>query len=77
VSDKPPFDTTKACFYLIAFVIAVHCVVVVAGAFACLYAFQEIIDQKWKCDPQGRLGELLSGALAAALAFAGGFTRNK
>jgi hypothetical protein len=77
MSDKPPFDAVKACFYLIAFVIFVHCIVVILGAAACLTYVNEIIEQKWKCDPQGRLSELLSGALAAALAFAGGFTRNR
>jgi hypothetical protein len=73
--DRPPFDTVKASFYLIAFVIVVHCVVVLVGAAACLSVFEQIVENKFKCDAQGRLGELLSGALAAALAFAGGFTR--
>lgn len=68
----PPFDAVKACFYLIALIIAVHCIVVLMGVGVCLYFGQEILEGKFKCDPQNRLSELLGAALAAALAFAGG-----
>ena len=74
-NEPPGFDPVRACFYLIAFIIAVHCVVVLAGVGACLYYSPEILDGKFKCDPQNRLTELLGAALAAALAFAGGQMR--
>ncbi len=76
MSDKPPFDPVKACFYLIAFVIVVECVVVILGIASCLWFAETIIkDPAIMCDPKDRLTSLLTGALAAALAFAGGFTR--
>lgn len=74
--ERPPFDPVRACFYLVAGVIAVHCFVVIAGATLCIVDFERlpVIDGK-RCDPSSRLGDLLAGALAAALAFAGGFNR--
>ncbi len=77
MGDEPPrFDPVRACFYLVAAVIAVHCIVVLAGAAMCMIEWKSLppIDGK-RCDPTNRLGDLLAGALAAALAFAGGFTR--
>ncbi len=74
--DKPPFDSTKACFYLIAAILAFQCVVVLIGVISCAWYLHTIMTvPEVSCDPKGRLSELLSGALAAALAFAGGFTR--
>jgi hypothetical protein len=74
--DKPPFDPVKACFYLIAAILGVECFVVVIGVLSCLYYVETIIkDPNIVCDPKDRLSGLLTGALAAALAFASGFTR--
>jgi hypothetical protein len=43
-----------------------------AGGVACLvYAREIILRPDLKCDPDSRLFQLLSAALAAALAFAG------
>jgi len=73
---KPPFDTVRASFYLVAAIISIHCLVVVAGAISCLWYTEKILsDPAIVCDPKNRLSELLSAALAAALAFAGGLTR--
>lgn len=73
MSGRPPFDPVKAAFYLVALVIGVHCVVVLLGAGLCVY---EILRHgQFDCDPKGRLGELLTGALAAAIAFGGGYVR--
>jgi hypothetical protein len=38
----------------------------------CIFYTELLIDKHVKCDPDGRLGEALSAALASALAFAGG-----
>jgi len=77
MSDKPPFDPVKACFYLIAGILAFECFVVGVGVMSCLWYMETIIkNPEIMCDPKNRLSELLTGALAAALAFAGGFTRN-
>jgi hypothetical protein len=71
VNERPPFDPQRAAFWLIAFVIGVH-VVVLAGGVACLiHAHEIILRPDLKCDPDSRLFQLLSAALAAALAFAG------
>jgi hypothetical protein len=78
MSERPPFDPVRACFFLVAGVIAVHCLVVLAGATLCVveWSSMPLVDGK-RCDPSSRLGDLLAGALAAALAFAGGFNRPK
>lgn len=79
---KPPeenskrFDPIKACFYLIAFIIGSQVLVVMMGAFACAFYYDQIMTGHFQCDKDGRLDGLLSSALSAALAFAGGFTRN-
>lgn len=66
------FNIVRACFWLVAFVIGAHVVAVLTAEMACLYYVEAIIEGKAKCDVDGRLTEVLAGALAAALAFAGG-----
>jgi hypothetical protein len=75
-SGDGPFDPVKASFYLIAGVIGVHCVVVLAGvAFCWIHPEQEHLE---RCSGlRGQLIETLAAAMAAALAFAGGFRRDK
>lgn len=76
--SRPPFDIVKATFYLVAFVIGVHALVVLGGMGACLWNAEAILSSPTNyCDPQGRLSELLAAALAAVLAFTGGRMRNK
>jgi NAD(P)H-hydrate repair Nnr-like enzyme with NAD(P)H-hydrate dehydratase domain len=71
---RPPFDPIRASFYLVASVIAVHCVVVLVGAGVCVYE-KLAYGTAYECDAKGRLGDLLAGVLAAAIAFSGGFAR--
>lgn len=71
--DRPPFDGVRASFFLVAFVICIHALVVLLGAGLCFY--EVLIGTVTECDAKGRLGDLLAGALAAALAFSGGFIR--
>lgn len=66
-----PFDPVRATFWLVALVIGVHAVVVLLGAGLCFYEIAA--GSQTECDAKGRLGDLLAGALAAALAFSGGF----
>ena len=73
---KPHFDPVKACFYLIAAVIMAQVLVALAGAAMCLVYADDVMGGKINCDRNNRLSELLSAALSAALAFAGGFLRN-
>lgn len=73
MAERPPFDPVRAAFFLVAFVIGIHCAVVVMGAALCFY--EVIAIHKSECDTKGRLGDLLAGALAAAIAFGGGFLR--
>jgi hypothetical protein len=71
MAGKTPFDTTRAAFYLVAGVIAVHCMVVLSGVVFCGFN-----PDGARCgDLRGALSELLTGALAAALAFAGGYSK--
>jgi hypothetical protein len=70
--DKPPFDHTKAAFYLVASVIGVYSVVILGFSAACIWHSEVIIHTAdVNCDPNSRLMGLLAAALAAALAFAG------
>jgi len=76
MGDKPPFDPVKASFYLIASILAVQCGVVFIGLLHCLYWSQHIVEGKYSCENvNSALGQLLTGALSAALAFTAGFTR--
>lgn len=72
--DRPPFDPVRACFWLVAGVIAVHCLVTLLGvAFCWIHPEAEHME---RCSRLGsQLLETLAAALASALAFAGGFTR--
>ena len=66
--DKPPFDPIRAAFLLIAAVLGVQCIVVLAGVAFCWTA-----TTSERCSElRGMLSELLTAALAAALAFSGG-----
>jgi len=74
--DRPPFDPVRAAFWLIAFVIGVQALVVLIAVGACIWHAELILTTpEIKCDPDNRLAALLTAALAAALAFAGGFTK--
>jgi multisubunit Na+/H+ antiporter MnhB subunit len=78
MGDKPPFDPIKASFYLVSGILAFQCLMVGAVAIICMsLAFNEVIQGKFECDKGGKLSELMTGALAAALAFAGGTTRGR
>jgi hypothetical protein len=74
--DRPPFDPVRAAFWLIAFVIGVQALVVLAAVGTCMWHSELILSHaEIKCDPDNRLTGLLAAALAAALAFLGGFTK--
>lgn len=74
--DKPPFNAERAVFYLIASILAVHCIVVLVGLFFCVWYGDEIVANRYRCSSIGvSLSEILSGALAAALAMAAGAKR--
>lgn len=69
---RPPFDPVRASFFLVAAILGVHCVVVLAGVVVCVWQIAHTAPGAFVCDKEGRLGDLLAGALAAAIAFAGG-----
>lgn len=74
--DKPPFDPVKASFWLIAGILAVHCIVVLVGVGYCVYWGEHIVTGHYKCDNiNASLSELLTNALAAGLAFSAGNAR--
>lgn len=74
-NDRPPFDPVKAAFYLVAFILAAHVVVVLMAVGVCVLHSADIVAGNFKCDSDGHLFELLGAALSAALAFAGGLMR--
>ena len=75
--DKPPFDSVRAAFYLVAGVIATYCLIVLMAMVHCWLIWHgdpsHLIEGT--CDVKGRFFDLLGAALAAALAFAGGMMR--
>jgi hypothetical protein len=75
--DRPPFDPVRASFYLIAAILAVHGLIVLMGMGACLYWGEAVVTGgRWTCENiSNHINQLLSGALAAALAFSAGFNR--
>lgn len=74
--DKPPFDPIRACFWLLAAVLAFQCVVGLIGLAHCVYWSRHIVEGSYTCKEIGTtLNSLLQGALAAALAFAAGFSK--
>lgn len=75
MSERPPFDTTRAAFFLVAAVIVVYLVVVLVGVGMCALHSHDIVAGNFKCDAENRLVDLLGAALSAALAFAGGIMR--
>jgi hypothetical protein len=75
MSERPPFDPVRAAFYLVAFVLVAHIVVVLIGVATCVWHSETIVGGNFKCDADGHLFELLGAALSAALAFAGGMMR--
>jgi len=75
---RDPFDPIRACFWLIAAILGVQCLVALVGLAACMWWSGAIIEGRttWTCENiNATLNQLLTGALAAALAFAAGFTR--
>jgi len=70
------FDPFKASFYLIAFVIALHGAIVLLGYIGCIW-WHDPVQGSLECDKSGRLTEMLAAALAASLAFVGGFMRGE
>jgi threonine/homoserine/homoserine lactone efflux protein len=71
--SKPPFDPVRASFWLLAAVLGVQCTVVLSSAAVCAYWTEAIVEGRVSCSRvMDHMYELLVGALAAALAFAGG-----
>jgi hypothetical protein len=79
--ERPPFDPLRHVFWLVAFVIGLYGFVIVVTAAVCIYHSETmlpaIVEGRFRCDQDNRLGELLAAALAAAVAFAGGFIRKR
>lgn len=74
--EKPPFDPIRACFYLIAAVLAFQGLVGFTGLAFCVYYSEHIVEGKFHCDNIATaLNQIMQNALAAALAFTAGFTR--
>lgn len=72
--DRPPFDGRRAAFLLVAGVVLFQCAIVLFVTIFCSWFSIEknLIGQ---CESlRSSIGELLTGALAAALAFAASYT---
>lgn len=70
-----PFNTTRAVFFLVAGVISFQCLIVLVGVVLCGVNLEFLTANKMTCDRDSKLFEILTGALTAALAFAGGMMR--
>lgn len=76
MDEKPPFDPVKAGFYLVAFVIAANIAMSFLGALTCIWNIDKIVAAGLtECKAMPNFFEMLTGALAAAIAFAGGRSR--
>jgi hypothetical protein len=64
------FDPKKAAFYLIAAVIGVQLLVVLSSTFGCIYLGLGERELPKECS-DGRLGEMMTAALAVAIALYG------
>jgi len=71
MGERPPFDPARAAFFLVAGVVAVHAAVVIFTVGFCAWHGDALVRGSFTCDARDRLAELLTAALAAALAFAG------
>lgn len=73
MGDPREFNGVRAAFLLVAFVIVFQCFMVFVGVAACMYWSWSIIEGKTTCAARELLSELLSQAMAAALAFSASF----
>jgi hypothetical protein len=70
---KEPFDPIRAGFWLIAAILGVQCVVALVSLGLCAYWSGHAVEGKVSCDNISALvNQLLTSALAAALAFVAG-----
>lgn len=78
--EKPPWDPIRAAFFLVAGVIAFQCLIVLLGILTCIWWSEQLLavirdGKAIGCPAREQMIELLAQALAAALAFAGGWAR--
>ena len=70
---KEPFDPIQAGFWLIAAILGVQCLVAVISLGLCVYWSGHVVEGKGSCENiNATLNQLLTSALAAALAFVAG-----
>jgi hypothetical protein len=70
---KDPFDPIKAGFWLIAGVLAVQCLIALISLGLCVYWSGHAVEGKTSCENiNSIITQLLTSALAAALAFVAG-----
>jgi hypothetical protein len=72
MSDKPPFDTQRAVFLLIACVFAVASVAILATLVMCLNNADAIVAGNFKCDADNRVFDLMATLISSALALYAG-----
>lgn len=76
MSEQPPFDAQKWAFLIVVVILMVYVLIPVAGVVSCLIYIKTVIsDPKITCDPQNRLSDLLTAALAAALSLYAGLSK--
>jgi hypothetical protein len=68
MADRPPFDLKRAVFWLVAAGVGVHYIVVLSCVGFCVYYGKEIVEGKYRCDPNNRC----LGILSAPFDFVGG-----
>ena len=68
---RAQYEMDRLPFFLVAFVVAAYVFIVVGSVTVCWAHADAIVEGTFKCDAEGRLGEALAAALAAALALTG------
>jgi hypothetical protein len=74
---KPAFDPVKAAFLLVGMVLGSYVVVAFGLLAFCWMHDTEVVTGKYRCDADSRVYDLLTQALSAALAFAGGWATGR
>jgi hypothetical protein len=74
---KPTFDPVKAAFFLVGMVLGSYLVVAFTLLAFCWMHESEVVTGRYRCDADSRVYDLLTQALSAALAFAGGYATGR
>jgi hypothetical protein len=76
MENKPPFDPTKAFFYLIGGVFGTAAIVILTTLIMCMSHFEDMIQGHFKCDADNRVFDLMATLISSVLALYAGSRRS-